>query len=145
MNIEDTVGEDVVTKPSVQYPNGMNAHQTNEDFVGKDVGTKHIVQDSNGMNTNSPSGMNIEDTVGEDVVTKPNVQYPNGMNAHQTCRTCFAFNSKKIKPKLLLTNLIEWKVDPLYLCGFSEAAMEAIRSFKPNIMDIFFFPNLINS
>ena len=32
---------------------------------------------------------------------------------------------------------MEWKVDPLYLCKFSESAMEALRSFKPNIMDTF--------
>ena len=53
------------------------------------------------------------------------------------CQTCLAFNSKKNKPKVLLTNLMEWKVEPLYLCKFPESAMEALRAFKPNITDIF--------
>ena len=53
----------------------------------------------------------------------------------ELCKTCLASKSKR-KPKLMLTNVTEWNVDPYYLCSFTENTMKALGSFKPNIMDI---------
>ena len=53
----------------------------------------------------------------------------------ELCKTCLASKSKR-NPKLMLTNITEWNVNPYLLCSFTENTMKALGSFKSNIMDI---------